>query len=75
MESGLTALHWMAHGIGFELSEADVITAYDCTLKSANRLDRVSEAETRVRDTLARIASNKKIVGRVVGRLFENGPR
>jgi hypothetical protein len=72
MESGLTAMHWMAHGIGFEINEADVVAAYRCTLKSAGRLDRESEALSRVRDMLARDVSNKKLVGRVVGRLLEN---
>ncbi len=71
MESGLTAMHWMAHGIGFEISEANVVAAYTCTLKAAALLDRESEVLSRVRDMLEGNVSNKKTVARVVGRLLE----
>jgi hypothetical protein len=71
MEAGLTAMHWMAHGIGFEIKRADVAVAYSCTLKAAERLDRESEVLSRIRDMLEGDASNKKLVGRVVGRLLE----
>jgi hypothetical protein len=71
MESGLTAMHWMAHGIGFEINEADMVAAYSCTLRAAGRLNRESETLNRVRDMLSGDDSKKKLVGRTVGQLLE----
>jgi hypothetical protein len=73
LESGLTAMHWMAHGIGFEINEADVVAAYSCTLRAAGRLNRESEARNRVRGMLSGDASKRKLVGRMVERLLAAG--
>ena len=75
MKAGLTAIHWMAHGIGFEINRADVVAAYSSTLAAAERLDRVPEVLDRIRATLQGDVSNRKLVGRVLEPLLKTGSR
>ena len=75
LEAGLTAMHWMVRGIGFEINEADVVAAYSRTLKAAERLDRVPEVIGRIRGMLEEAGSTKKRVLRVsVNRVAWWGP-
>jgi hypothetical protein len=73
LESGLTAIHWMAHGIGFEIDGADIVAAFTGTLRAAERLGRGPEAIGRIRRTLEEAGASKKQIGKVLGPLLGSG--
>ncbi|MGH2688855.1 MAG: hypothetical protein ACRDKW_08620, partial [Actinomycetota bacterium] len=51
--AGLLALHWLAEGYGYEITSADVWTAYACTMGAAENTGSVADARERVRALVA----------------------
>lgn len=49
LEAGMAALRWLAQGYGYEITGADVWSAYDTTLKAAEKAGRRSETLQRIR--------------------------
>jgi tetratricopeptide (TPR) repeat protein len=49
VEAGLTALHWITAGYGYEITGADVLAAASITMDAARNGGWVDEAESRVR--------------------------
>ena len=64
LEVGLAALNWLDKGYGYEITIADVWTAYSHTMKAAEHLGRCDEARERIRG----LAANDRFVIRVLGR-------
>lgn len=52
MEAGLAALRWLIGGYGYEVTNFDVINAYDNTLKSAALACRKEEADSRIKELM-----------------------
>lgn len=51
--AGLLALHWLVQGYGYEITGADVWTAYASTMKAAAKHGNVAEIRERVKALLA----------------------
>ena len=66
LEAGLTALHWLEKGYGYEITGADVWAAYSNTMKAAERLDRHDQVRDRIR-ALAHKGFVAQILGRQLG--------
>jgi hypothetical protein len=52
-EAGLLALHWLVEGHGYEITGADVWSAYSTTMKAAEQAGRVAEIRARIRQLVA----------------------
>jgi len=61
--AGLLALHWLVEGYGYEVTGADVRTAYASAMKAAERNGTVAETRRRVRDLVAREAPGGFVAG------------
>ena len=48
--AGLLALRWLAKGYGYEVTGADVWSAYANTMQAAERSDRVAETRERIKE-------------------------
>lgn len=51
--AGLLSLHWLVQGFGYEITGADVWTAYSATLAAAERLGSGTEVRERIRAMVA----------------------
>jgi hypothetical protein len=51
--AGLLALHWLVQGYGYEITGADVWTAYSSTMKAAEKNGNVAEIRERVKGLVA----------------------
>lgn len=67
IEAGLLALYWLVHGYGYEVTGADVWTAYSSTVAAAQMKGSSAEVRDRVRQLVAAEATGG-FVGRVLGR-------
>jgi hypothetical protein len=63
LEAGLTALHWLEKGYGYEITGTDVWAAYSNTMKAAERLDRHDQVRDRIR-----ALAHKRFVAQILGR-------
>jgi hypothetical protein len=52
--AGLLALHWLARGYGYEITSADVLSAYSATIAAAERAGNLAESRERIREIVAR---------------------
>lgn len=66
VEIGLLALHWLVQGYGYEITGADVWTAYSSTLRAAETRGDVAGARERVRQLVAKEPSGG-FVARILG--------
>jgi hypothetical protein len=51
--AGLLALHWLVQGYGYDITSADVWTAYASTMKAAESAGSVSDTRERIRQLVA----------------------
>ncbi len=65
--AGLLALHWLVQGYGYEITGADVWTAYASTMKAAEKHGNVAEIRERVKALLATEAPGG-FVARILGK-------
>jgi len=66
VEIGLLAVHWLVQGFGYEITGADVWTAYSSTLRPAERRCDVAGARERVKQLVANEPSGG-FVARILG--------
>ncbi len=66
--AGLAALHWLIKGYGYEVTGADVYSAYFATLTAAERQGRTTEVKERIRNRVASEDTNEGFVRKVLGR-------
>lgn len=66
VEAGSLALMWIDHGAGYEITGADVWSAYFATMKAAEALGRAAEVKVRLKE-LVRGATDS-FVARILGR-------
>ena len=69
VEAGLASLHWLTRGYGYEITTADVSSAYAETLRAAERLGTVDETRERIRQLLA----NDSSIGQIVTTVLAHG--
>ncbi len=48
LETGVTALRWLAEGYGYEVTSVDVLDAYDFTVKAAENAGLGAETRSRI---------------------------
>jgi hypothetical protein len=65
VEAGVAALDWLVQGFGYEITGADVWTAYSATMKAAEALGRGSETKERIRQLAG---GGYSFVAQVLGR-------
>jgi hypothetical protein len=65
--AGLLALHWLVQGYGYEITSADVWTAYSSTMKAAKKNGNAAEIRERVKGLVAAEAPGG-FVARILGR-------
>jgi len=66
IEAGMTALHWLVEGYGYEVTGLDVLNAYSHTMKAAENAGCAEETQQRVRALVARESSSDHFVSRVL---------
>ncbi len=68
VEAGLAALRWLVEGHGYEITGADVWSAYTNTMKAAEQAGRAGEVRDRIRRLVASETDERRFVTRVLGR-------
>jgi hypothetical protein len=68
VEAGLAALRWLVEGHGYELTGADVWSAYTNTMKAAENVRRAAEVRHRIRKLVASETYANRFVTRILGR-------
>lgn len=71
IEAGMTALHWLVEGYGYEITSLDVHSAYSHTMKAAENAGCADETRQRIRDLVAREAFGERFVTKILGRHLE----
>jgi len=62
VEAGMTALRWLVEGYGYEVTNLDVMAAYDATMAAAESLGRGEETRARIRELVAGEKGKKPFV-------------
>jgi len=68
IEAGIAALRWLVEGYGYEITSADVWSAYTNTMKAAEKAGCVAEVRDRIRRLLASEAYANRFVSGILGR-------
>ncbi len=68
VEAGMLALHWLVAGYGYEITGADVRTAYANTMRAAERQGNIAETHHRVRKLIAGESTGARFVATILGR-------
>lgn len=66
--AGLLALHWLVQGYGYDITSADVWTAYTATMKAAESAGSVSDTRERIRQLVAGETFGERFVTGILGR-------
>ncbi len=61
-EVGLTALHWIIQGYGYEITGGDILEAFDYTMKAAANAKMEEVVLKRVRELVAGMGQNNRFV-------------
>jgi len=68
LEAGITALRWLVEGYGYDITNRDVLDAYNYTLQAAGHADRVKATRERIRALVAQEPpGGDHFVSRVLG--------
>jgi tetratricopeptide (TPR) repeat protein len=70
VQAGLTSLHWLTRGYGYEITSADVWGAYAETLRAAEGISAVEETRERIRKLIVNDSSVGQIVTTVLARIL-----
>ncbi len=68
IEAGLAALRWLVQGYGYEITSADVWTAYTHTMKAAANAHRRDEVRNRIRALIDSADGRSRFVANILGR-------
>ena len=68
VEAGLAALRWLVQGYGYEITSADVWTAYTHTMKAAANAHRSDEVRNRIRALIDSADARGRFVANILGR-------
>lgn len=75
VEAGMTALKWLVQGYGYDITGADVWSAYFGVVKAAEAAGVKEEAVGRMRKLVAEDVSNDRFVSRILGPSLGLGKR
>ena len=68
LEAGMAALHWLAQGYGYDITSADVHSAYDHTMKAAENAGCADEVRERIRTLVRKETHGERFVTKILGR-------
>ncbi len=68
--AGLLALHWMATGVGYEVTGSDVLSAYSSTIAAAEQKGNVPQVRARIRQIISGEGSGGFVRG-ILAKLVE----
>lgn len=68
IEAGIAALKWIAAGYGYEITGADVLSAYQHTMQAAARLENAEATRKRIGDVAAMETAGGRFVAEILGR-------
>jgi hypothetical protein len=68
--AGLLALQWLVEGHGYEITSADVLTAYHATLAAAERNGSSAEVKERIRKLVGARGAGESFVAMVLNRML-----
>lgn len=68
VEAGWTALYWLVQGYGYEITGADVLAAYEHTMKAAEQAGCREETRSRVHELVASETFGERFVSKILGR-------
>jgi hypothetical protein len=68
IEAGLAALRWLVEGYGYEITSADVHSAYEHTMQAAGNAGCTEETRQRIRVLVAGETWGDRFVTRILGR-------
>ena len=74
IEAGMTALKWLVAGYGYEVTGADVMSAYSHTMKAAEVAQRQPETFERIRTLVAGEVYADRFVTKILGRTLRLQP-
>ena len=67
IEAGMAALHWLVEGYGYEITGADVYSAYTNTMSAAENAGRPDEVRQRLREVVGKETQPDRFVARMIG--------
>jgi len=67
LEAGLAALRWLVQGFGYEITGLDVLDAFSCTMKAAEKAGRAEETLHEVRALVAAETFGERFVTKILG--------
>ena len=68
IEAGMTALHWLVEGYGYEITGLDVLNAYTFTMKAAEHAECARETQQRIHNLVAKETLGERFVTKVLRR-------
>ena len=68
IESGIAALRWLGEGYGYEITSADVWSAYNHTMKAAEQQGSAAATQNRMRELVATETFGDRFVTKILGR-------
>jgi hypothetical protein len=74
-EAGMTALHWLIHGHGYEITSADVWAACSNTLKAARNAGGGDEVRARIQALVRDAQSRNDFIAEIISRCAAQDPR
>lgn len=68
LEAGMTALHWLVEGYGYDITSVDVQDAYSYTMAAAKNAGCAEETQRRIRDLVSQESFGERFVTKILGR-------
>ncbi|WP_027370898.1 hypothetical protein [Desulfovermiculus halophilus] len=68
MQAGFAALYWLVEGYGYEITNFDVLAAYEHTLNAAEHAGTKEDALEKIRDIVRSEATKDQFVSKTLGR-------
>lgn len=75
IEAGMAALRWLVAGYGYEITGADVWSAYNYTMKAATQQGSAAATRERIRELVATETFGERFVTKILGRELGIGER
>ena len=75
IEAGMAALRWLVEGYGYEITSADVWSAYNYTMEAATQQGNAAATRERIRELVATETFGERFVTKILGRELGIGGR
>jgi hypothetical protein len=75
IEAGMAALRWLVEGYGYDITGADVWSAYNYTMKASTQQGSAAATRERIRELVATETFGERFVTKILGRELASGAR